>query len=128
MQPPLSTLLLAGVLALLGCSDQGVCTLDARPAVEVEVREAGSDQFIADVARGVVREGTFIDSLRVVGYIGTDPALPTTLGAAYERVGTYEVHLEAEGHASWDTAGVAADFDGCHVRTAKLIARLETTI
>lgn len=114
-----------GMFVLTGCSDPSVCTENIERAIEVEVREAASDRFIADIARGVVHESGFTDSLRIVGWIGADPALPTTLGAADERTGTYAVHLEAEGHVAWDTADVRATSDGCHVITQRFTARLE---
>jgi hypothetical protein len=122
---PKLALPLAAAGLLMGCSDPAACTANIERAVEVEVREAGTDQYLADVTRGVVRDGSYSDSLRVVGYIGTDPALPTLLGAADERPGTYQVHLEAEGYGDWDTTGVRAGFDGCHVTTARFTARLQ---
>ena len=118
---------LMAAVAVSACSDQGVCTEEARRAVDVEVLEAGTDQFIAAIARGILRDGSYEDSLQVVGSRGSDPAEETTLGGAYERVGTYEVHLVADGHAPWDTTGVEVVSDGCHVVTARLTARLEPT-
>jgi hypothetical protein len=119
---------LHGLLVVLGvstgCSDPEACTAEARRAVEVEPHDGLSDEFIAVAARGVVRDGPFEDSLRVVRYIGSDPALPVALGAAEERPGTYAVHLQADGYVPWDTTGVQVASDGCHVRTAVLSPRL----
>jgi hypothetical protein len=117
----------AGVVALTACSDQGICTEDVRPAVEVEIREAGTEQFLAGLARGILRDGTFEDSLRIFGVQGSDPAEVTSLAGADERTGTYELHVVALGYASFDTAGIVVGFDGCHVETAKLTIRLEPT-
>jgi hypothetical protein len=109
------------------CSDPGVCTTDILPAVAVEVRDASTDGFIAGLVRGVVTDGAFEDSLRVIGSLGTDPPVQTTLGGADERAGTYEVHLEAAAYEAWDTAGVRVTRDDCHVRTATFTARLAPT-
>ena len=78
---------LASLLAAVGmcgaCSDPDACTAEARLAIEVEPHDAISDEFIAVAARGLVREGTYEDSLRVVrSFVGSDPALPVPLGAA----------------------------------------------
>src|SRR5262245_25348558 len=118
--------LLAAVAGLVGCSDQqGICTTEMRRAIEVEVRDAASNEYIAGVTRGVVRDGSFVDSLRVVGEIGGDPALSTILGGADERPGIYAVSLEADGWESWDTTGVVVASDACHVRTVSFTAKLQ---
>ena len=122
---PRDLTLFIGVLSLWGCSDPDVCTEEVRRAVEVEVRDAESDGYIADLTRGVVRDGAFEDSLRLVGWIGGDPALGTVLGGADERPGIYSVSLEAEGWKPWDTSGVVVASDACHVSTATLTARLQ---
>jgi hypothetical protein len=70
---------------VIACSDPGVCTTDILPAVAVEVRDASTDGFIAGLVRGVVTDGAFEDSLRVIGSLGTDPPVQTTLGGADER-------------------------------------------
>jgi hypothetical protein len=109
------------------CSEPGACTLNILPAVAVEVRDASTDAFIAGLVRGVVTDGAFEDSLRVIGSLDTDPEVPTTLGGADERAGTYAVHLEGEAYEAWDTAGVRVTRDACHVRTAAFTARLTPT-
>ena len=109
------------------CSDPGACTADVLPAVAVDVRDASTDSFVAGLVRGVVTDGAFEDSLRVIGSLGTDPPVPTTLGGADERAGTYAVHLEGAGYEAWDTAGVRVTRDDCHVRTATFTARLTPT-
>src|SRR4051794_14570532 len=96
-----------------GCSEPAVCTLELQRGVQVEVRDAVSGDYIAEVIHGSLRDGSFEDSLRVVGWIGTDPALPTTLGGADERPGTYAVHLEGPAYEVWDTAGVKVSRDEC---------------
>jgi len=125
---PRHTFALAATLVTAGlggaCSDPGACLLNVVPAVEVEVRDASTDEFIASIVRGILRDGAFADSLRVVASLGTDPALATTLGGADERPGTYEVHLEGSGYEPWDTTNVRVTRDDCHVHTATFTARL----
>ncbi|HUR94991.1 MAG TPA: hypothetical protein VMY76_10435 [Gemmatimonadales bacterium] len=125
---PRRTLALAAALAsvslVAACSDPAVCLPNVVPAVEIEVRDASTDEFIAGIVRGVLSEGAFVDSLRVIASIGNDPAVATTLGAGEERPGTYAVHLEGSGYAAWDTGNVRVTRDECHVRTATFTARL----
>ena len=118
-------LLILGAITGSACLDQGPCTTSVEPAIRVEVRDAATGAFIADIARGVARDGDFEDSLRVIGATGGNPSIGTTLGGADERPGTYAIHLEAEGYARWDRADVRVTADGCHVRTVELSAALE---
>ena len=62
--------------------------------IQAEVRDAGSEAFVAGPVHGVVRDGAFEDSLQVVSSAGADPAIPTVLAGAAERPGTYVVHVE----------------------------------
>ena len=110
-----------GVLATTGCSEPG-CTLELRFAVEVEVRDAATQGLLGSYPYGVVRDGVYEDSLRAAG--NPEP-VPSTLVAAEERPGVYDVHLEAAGYSPWDTAGVRVTSDECHVRTARFTASLE---
>ncbi|MFL5447159.1 MAG: hypothetical protein ACJ8A6_11775 [Gemmatimonadales bacterium] len=110
-----------------GCSEPAACTLELRRAVQVEVRDAVSDDYIAGVVHGAVRDGSFEDSLRVVGWTGTDPGVTTTLGGADERPGTYAVHLKGAEYQAWDTARVQVSRDECHVQTVSFTARLTPT-
>jgi hypothetical protein len=125
---PCRTVGLAATLVTAGfagaCSDPGACTLDIVPAVEVEVRDASTDGFIAGLVQGVATDGAFQDSLRIVASLGTDPAVPRTLGGADERAGNYAIHLEGPGYEVWDTGNVRVTRDACHVRTATFTARL----
>lgn len=73
---------LIGSVAFSACSDQGICTEEARSAVDVDVLDAVTEQVIAAIARGILRDGTYEDSLQVVGSRGSDPAEETTLGGA----------------------------------------------
>jgi hypothetical protein len=104
--------------------DAGICTLSIEPGVEVEVRDQTTDQFLSATPRGVVREGTYQDSLIVSGFTTDVPPRIMTLIAAGERAGTYTMHLEADGYQPWDTAGIRVRDGDCHVRTARFTAAL----
>ena len=83
MKPSRELASLPAAVGMCGaCSDPDACTAEARLAIEVEPHDAISDEFIAVASRGLVREDTYEDSLRVVRYVGSDPALPVPLGAA----------------------------------------------
>ena len=113
------------LLLTTACSESFFCTDDIRPAVEVEVRDRVTHDFLSITPRGVVREGTFQDSLRVGGTTGENPPRVTRLLGADERTGRYVVQVEADGYQPWDTAGIRVTADECHVRTARFTAALE---
>lgn len=115
-------LVIAGLVA--ACSEPGECTPSLVFGIQVLVRDGGTDAFVAQPVHGVVRDGAFEDSLRVVSSAGTDSALATVLAGAAERPGTYAVHLESAGYEPWDTANVRVTKGECHVRPASLTARL----
>jgi uncharacterized lipoprotein YajG len=117
-------LLLLVVLALAGC-DMGACTLNIVPAVEVEVRDRVTNQYLAVTPRGVAREGSYADSLRDGGQTLDVPPRTIFLIGADERPGRYVVAVAADGYEPWDTAGVQAHEDDCHVRTARFTAALQ---
>jgi hypothetical protein len=111
---------------IASCSDSGgpICTADTRPAVEVVVTDRVSSGPIPELARGIVQDGEFQDSLQLNGWIPEDPIVPTRYAAAFERVGTYTVHLEIAGYQPWDTGGIRVTRDECHVLTVTLDAAL----
>jgi hypothetical protein len=95
------------------------CDTGIVAAVEVEIRDAASLRPIADSARGIVRDGEYVDSLR--------PSRSTvdgllSLAGADERPGVYEVLLTRPGYEPWDTAGIVVWDSDCHVRQAVLEA------
>jgi hypothetical protein len=108
------------------CSDPSpICTADSRPGIEVEVRDRASNQFISVVARGVVQDGAFQDSLQLWGMTADDPPVPVSYAAAFERRGVYTVSLQVDGYHRWDTSGIAVSRDECHVRTVNLFVALQ---
>jgi hypothetical protein len=100
--------------------DHLVCTLEAVPAILVEVRDAQTGEPAAELAAGSVSAAGFeqgmhrIDSLHLAG--------------AYERPGTYRVRITAAGFLPLEFAQVQAKPGVCHVQSALLRATLETEV
>ena len=109
---------LVAPLLLAGC-EFGGCTLSAEFAVHVTVRDSASDSLLVDGARGSIREGFFIDSLRL--HYG----LPDVFAAGYERGGRYTVQVEMPGYMPWEARDVVAEESACFVHTAQLVARMQ---
>jgi hypothetical protein len=109
----------AGLLLLAGCGWTGstdiVCTDEARPAVEVAVVDSVTGEAVLEPLVWV-RDGAYQDTLQLFG---------NTAHGAYERAGTYEVHVEHDSYAPWVRTGVTVDEDECHVITEQLTARLQ---
>jgi len=108
-----SRLAIALLLAPLAgaCTDTLLCTTEARAAISVNVIDAGTRVPIAGY-RGIVRDGSYSDSLRFGG-------------AAYERTGTYTVTIEADGYQTWTRSGIVVTDGECHVNGVSLLAELE---
>ncbi len=115
----------ASMLSTAACGDSAgaVCPPVETLAVEVEVRDAQTEEFRADSARGVAQDGTYTDSLMIVRYDGAD-MVPAALGGAYGRPGTYTLRIERPGYQPWDTAGVRVIAGECGPITVHLLARL----
>ena len=118
------------LLALAGCIDSttpGIgfgCTAHAAPGLDVEIRDRSTGVPIADSARGVAREGAYVDSLRPGTMLSTAPSDLLSRVGAYERAGTYSIRIERAGYQPWDTAGVRVIAGTCHVTTVRVFARL----
>lgn len=96
-------------------ADELVCTAEFVYAIDVQVIDTRTGEPINDIS-GRVRDGDFVDSLQVPG--------PGVAHAAGERAGTYSVEVRAPGYQPWDTAGVVATADACHVHTRQIRAAL----
>lgn len=109
---------------LAGCSDIGglACTAEWVPGIVVEITDAETGLFIAEEARGTVRDGTYVDSL--VPHGSTGDLVMTSRQAAHERPGEYMVRITHEGYEDWVQGGVAVREDRCHVLTEQLRARM----
>ena len=93
----------------------------------VEIRDARTGIPLAASARGAVRDGAYVDSLRPHGGYGIAPYVLTSLAAAKERPGRYSVRVEVPGYRMWTLDGVVVRAGECHVRTRLLRAGLEAT-
>jgi hypothetical protein len=116
----------AVVLALAAaCGDdlEPACLPVVRAAVEVEVRDATTEELRAELARGLVQDGAFTDSLQVVRSDGPH-GVASALGAAWERPGTYRIRIQREGYQPWDTSGVHVRADQCGASPVHFVARL----
>jgi len=91
-----SVLFLLAVPLAAACQDPGACTLNVLPAVEGEVRDRVTNDYLATTPRGVVREGAFQDSLRVGGTTFENPPRVASLLGADQRTGRYVVPVEAD--------------------------------
>jgi hypothetical protein len=121
-----SPLIFAALLLLTtACGDslEPACLPVERPAVEVEVRDAHTEEFRADSARGAVQDGAYTDSLEIVRYHGPQ-IVPAVLGGAHERPGTYSIRIERNGYQPWDTVGVRVLADKCGAAPVQVVARL----
>ncbi len=104
------------------------------PAIEIEVRP----NLIIYPARpyvGEIRDGSYVDSLRLYGHIIENSIVAMVLRAGEGRPGTYSVTVTAPGYVTWDTAGVIVgvglDSSLAHVdsvvRTVHLYHELQET-
>lgn len=107
-----------------GGPDGGVCTLEARPAITVFVRDSVSGAHVARGSVATATSGTFSDMATYpAGAVQDD--LPLSL--AHERAGTYTVTVTKPGYSEWRTTGVRVTRDECHVVTETLTARLQVS-
>jgi hypothetical protein len=114
--------------AAAGCAspvDDGyACAGLALPAVEVEVREAGTGLPLAAGATGTVTDGGFRETLAVGDPCPGPAGCATRLQGAWERPGRYAVRVEHPGYAAFTASGVVVTRGRCNVRTARLRADL----
>jgi hypothetical protein len=120
-------LLFLGGCEFLGLTDPVVCPAAISRAIEVEVRDAASGQPAAFDAVGIAREGSFVESLEIVGWMSYPPSTETALvlGGVEERPGLYSVRVEKVGYKPWERSGLRAEKGVCGVRTVRLQANLE---
>lgn len=95
-----------------------VCTMEARSAITVEMRDARTGAELTGPATLTVRDGAFVETAEI-------PAELSSIGVAHERAGVYVVTVKKAGYREWTRANVAVKSDECHVQTAKLRADLE---
>lgn len=100
--------------------DDTACTMEARPAVTVEMRDALTGAALTGPGTLTVRDGAFVETVEIA------PGHSIT-GAAHERPGVYAVTVRKMGYRDWTRADVPVEDGKCHVETAKLRAELEPT-
>ncbi len=133
MMLPRSVTAVASALALAllpACADSSspednfACTALSVPGIDVEIRSAVSGTPIADSARGVARDGAFVDSLRPGRMLSNAPSDLLSRKGAYARAGTYTIRIERAGYQPWDTTGIRVQAGRCNVTTARMVAHL----
>lgn len=100
-----------------------VCTEEARPALMVALSDSVSPAIATFTNVSIVAsEGAYRDSTFMPVY----PALPYNgaVPLAYERKGTYQVTVRADGYLTWARSGVLVQRDECHVVTVPVMVRL----
>ena len=112
--------------ALMACDAitglfSGDCTTIAIPAISVTVVDSVSGAPLAHGSTVRARDGAYADSLVVPA---DTSSTPFPIGLALERAGVYQVSVSHPGYRDWSAANVRASKDGCHVRTAVLVAHL----
>jgi hypothetical protein len=95
-----------------------VCTMEARSAITVEMRDARTGAALTGPATLTVRDGAFVETAEF-------PAELSSIGVAHERAGVYVVTVKKAGYRDWTRADVAVRSDECHVQTAVLRAELQ---
>ncbi|WP_396199686.1 hypothetical protein [Gemmatimonas sp.] len=115
-----SALLLAALFTLGACSSSPtapiVCDASARAGITVTIKDAETLVPLAATARGVVRDGAYVDSLMLVA--------PDTRVAAFERAGTYSVEVRLTGYQNFTASGVRVTAGTCHVNAVVVPALL----
>ena len=102
-----------------------LCTMAPQPGIVVTVTDARDESAAGAWVTGVVRDGTYADSLRA---FENDPAQQRTLTAAYDRPGTYTIELRRPGYYPWVRSGVRVVRGVCHVEKTQIMAALVPVI
>jgi hypothetical protein len=108
--------LLAIPLLLQGCPVPG-CEDYLLPGIRASIRDSTTGAGITADTRGVVREGTFVDSL--------ESFQDSTLYWDRERAGTYRLEVSATGYQDWARDGIVVLDEGCHVKQVHVVARMK---
>lgn len=117
---PPSALALTALCTLGACSstpsDPIVCDASARAGITVTIKDTETLEPLAANARGVVRDGAYVDSLVLVA--------SDTRAAAFERAGTYSVEVRLTGYQNFNASGVRVTAGTCHVNAVVVPALL----
>ncbi len=98
--------------------DPVFCTLEARPGIEVRVKDASDEMFLVEGVEIVITDGDYKETL-------TSFSDNNTFFGAYERTGTYSIEVSKNGYQTYTSTAVKVDKDICHVITENLEITLE---
>ncbi len=118
---------LAGAPLLSGCDaqDSFACLAVESPAVEVEVVDARTGEYVAADATGFIIDGAYRDTLEIgVTTQGPPDLIARTLQGGFGRAGTYEVSVERAGYLPWSQQNVVIAQTECGPVTQQLRAEL----
>jgi len=92
-------------------------------SIVVEIRDSATAAPLALNARGVVRDGAYVDSLLLGARLTADPAT-TYERYTFSRPGTYTVEISLDGYQRWSRSNVRVEKANCGVETQHLSAKL----
>lgn len=104
---------------ILSSQANGMCTMEARPALQVSVVDARTGNSILNGATVIAREAQFVDSVQVKDW------MTPSIGLAHERSGKYKVIVQKPGYKTWSVEGIKVKKGECHVEPVKIEAQLE---
>ena len=124
------TIILIVALAMFGCKDnknreQYACTASMEPGITIEIRDAVTDDPLAEAAFAVITSIDYREILIVSHYEGSDSSTAYAVSGAYERPGIYDIEVSLTGYKNWFRYGVEVTDGVCHVGTVRYTARLE---
>lgn len=106
------------LLGLAGCDSLvgPYCSQEMVPGVVARVVDARDDEPIQGGLSGTVSEVGYVEEMDRSGH---------TLHGAWERGGSYEVTVEAEGYETAHLEGIQVLEGRCHVRSVELTVELD---
>ncbi len=123
---PGRSILLAWLFPVLtGCTEAGLDCIDAGGrdwAVEVTVLDSATGLPRADSAVAVIRDGGYVDTLHLVGFVGSEPA---SLAGSNGRSGVYELTITRPGYATWTATQLVATDGACGLEGVRVTAHLQ---
>jgi len=96
------------------------CTTEVVPGIQITVFDSQSSENISCLASATISEESYSENL-------IPESCPTRnyLEGAFERAGTYQVEVIAQGYVTSPSIEVIVDEDSCHVITQFLNINLE---
>jgi hypothetical protein len=115
------------LLAAVACSacrlGPETCDTGIEPAIDVVIIDAVTGAPLAHDATGIVRAGTFIDSLRPHRGDGTGHLI--SRATTQTPPGTYDVLVTHDGYEPWRLSNVRVRAGSCGAETRVLTAELQ---